>query len=172
MSFLICPICKGRVSIPHNERKFLDRSGDFVCSSTCLYGWARKHQKKYKRNIINHPGIFRSEMGEAFEVYSPKLHMGFRSGYEKSVAEWFYDNEISFEYEPYTFLLDTDTASYTPDFFLPDFQVLVEVKGIWQRRNKVQKFRELYSLPLIVATWNIRKSFQYKNTGGSYGGSH
>jgi hypothetical protein len=111
-------------------------------------------------------------MGEAFEVYSPKLHMGFRSGYEKSVAEWFYDNEISFEYEPYTFLLGTDTASYTPDFFLPDFQVLVEVKGIWQRRNKVQKFRELYSLPLIVATWNIRKSFQYKNTGGSYGGSH
>lgn len=171
MSLVICSHCRNRVNIPHSERKFLDQSGDFVCSSTCMYGWAKKNQRKQKRNLLKHPGIFKSEMSGGFEVYSKILRMGFRSGYEQIVAEWLYENDIAFEYEPFTFLLDTDTASYTPDFYLPDFQVLIEVKGLWMRRNKVQKFRELYSIPLIVASWNIRKSFNYKNTGGKYGGS-
>lgn len=171
MSFTICSQCRSRINIPHSERKFLDQTGDFVCSSECMYAWVKKHNRKVKRNLLNHPGIFKSEMGNGFETYSGKLGMGFRSGYEQVVAEWLYDNNIAFEYEPYTFLLDTDTASYTPDFYLPEYQTLIEVKGLWMRRNKVQKFREIYSIPLIVATWNIRKSFNYKTTGGKYGGS-
>ena len=172
MSFVVCVQCRGRMDISHNDRKFLDRSGDFVCSAQCLHAWTKKNRRNFRRNLLNHSGIFKAEMDMAADVYSPILQMGFRSGYEKSVAEWLYKKDIAFEYEPYTFLLDTDTASYTPDFYLPEYQCCLEVKGQWQRRNKVQKFREIYPVPLIVATWIIRKSFNYKSSGGgSYGGS-
>lgn len=171
MSFVKCCVCHERSNLVGEDRKQLDYSGNFVCSSQCLIKWASKNKQNRIKDLARHPGIFESEMGNAFDVWSESIRMGFRSGYEKVVAEYFYDHDVAFQYEPYTFLLHHDEASYTPDFYLPDYGVFVEVKGVFHSRKKLQIFREKYPhVPLIVATWAIRKTFRYKReNNGIYG---
>ena len=132
--------------------------------------WAHKNRKINKKELLKHPDIFESSMGNAFDAWSEIIRMGFRSGYEKSVAEYLWEQDVAFQYEPYTFMLGKGNASYTPDFYLPDYGVFVEVKGIFHNRKKLRTFRELYPFPLIVATWAIRKTFKYRRDGnGIYG---
>lgn len=171
MSFVKCCVCHTRSNLFGDDKKQLDFSGNFVCSSACLIRWAEKNKKDNKKNLLKHPCVFESDMGNAFDVWSETIRMGFRSGYEKVVAEYFWDNDVAFQYEPYTFLLQKGDASYTPDFFLPDYGVFVEVKGIFHNRKKLKIFRELYpQIPLIVSTWAIRKTFKYKReNNGVYG---
>lgn len=170
MSFVKCSVCHQRSFLTTEDREQLDHSGSFVCSGECMITWAKREGKKQKGNILKNPGIFDSQMGMASDVWSDVLQIGFRSGYEKSVAEYLWDNHVAFQYEPYTFLLKGETASYTPDFYLPDYQTFIEVKGVFHNRKKLKIFRELYTVPLIVAPWAIRKTFKYKNRGnGIYG---
>ena len=167
MGIVVCSVCKGRVTLSIEDKKLLDASGGpFICSSTCVMGWFRRH-KPPKKKVMDHPGIFSSEMGLANDCYSIKIGMGFRSSYELSVAEWMWDADIGFMYEPYTFLLETDTSSYTPDYYVPDYGCFLEVKGKWHNRKKLVSFRRLYPhIPLLVIPWPIRKTFQYSNKRG------
>ncbi len=55
---------------------------------------------------------------------------------------------LRWEYEPHTFPL-TDGQSFTPDFYLPDLDVYVELTTLRQRlvtrkNRKVRRFRSLY----------------------------
>lgn len=171
MSFVKCCVCHGRSNLLGEDKRQLDHSGNFVCSSECLIKWAEKHRKNQKRNILKHPSIFESSMGNAFDVWSDTIKMGFRSGYEKVVAEYFWDNDVAFQYEPYTFMLNKGDSSYTPDFYLPDYGVFIEVKGVFHNRKKLKVFRELYDYPLMVATWAIRKTFKYQRTNNGIFGA-
>ncbi|GAB4274024.1 MAG: hypothetical protein Kow0056_01770 [Coriobacteriia bacterium] len=61
---------------------------------------------------------------------------------------------IRWEYEPTTFPLEWDSkgnviASFTPDFYLPDFDVYIELttmsqKLVTKKNRKVRRMRELY----------------------------
>lgn len=55
----------------------------------------------------------------------------YRSGYELLTVLIFEKMGIKFEYEPqcFRFLINGKIKRYTPDFYLPDFQLWVEVKG-------------------------------------------
>ena len=166
MGIAVCSVCRSRITMSIDDKRLLDASGGpFVCSSTCVMGWLRRH--KPPRKVTEHPGIFSAEMGPANDCYSHKIGLGFRSSYELSVAEWFWEEDIGFMYEPYTFLLDTDTSSYTPDYYIPDYGCFLEVKGKWHNRKKLALFRKLYpKIPLLVIPWPIRKTFQYDNKRG------
>ncbi|HUM42288.1 MAG TPA: hypothetical protein PKI14_05000 [Fervidobacterium sp.] len=64
--------------------------------------------------------------------------------WEQKVAEYFNDNEINYEKEKRTFKLADLNQTYTPDFYLPDLDLWVEVKGrvydAWQKKwNSFQK---------------------------------
>ncbi len=62
-----------------------------------------------------------------------------RSGYEIGYAKYLDKNKIAWEYEPKTF--DLGYSSYTPDFYLPEKQVYVEIKG-WMRKEALLKIKE------------------------------
>ncbi|MBS4021738.1 MAG: cytidylate kinase family protein [Dethiobacter sp.] len=61
---------------------------------------------------------------------------------------------ISWQYEPHTFALQRDedgkvTEALTPDFFLPDFNLYLELttqrqKLVWKKNKKVRRLKELY----------------------------
>ena len=61
---------------------------------------------------------------------------------------------IRWEYEPTTFVLETDAAgnvveAFTPDFYLPDFDTYVELTTMRQslvtkKNRKVRRLRQLY----------------------------
>jgi len=73
-----------------------------------------------------------------------------RSTYELAYAKYLDEHKILYLYENYTYPLGDTT--YTPDFFLPQFEKFVEIKG-WMRKeaqNKIDKFRELYPWKLEV----------------------
>jgi hypothetical protein len=61
---------------------------------------------------------------------------------------------IPWEYEPHTFSLQWDdegkvTEAFTPDFYLPDFNLYVELttqrqKLVWKKNKKIRLLKELY----------------------------
>lgn len=58
--------------------------------------------------------------------------MRWRSGWESNVARYFNHIGIKWEYEPVRFVftnIKRGTRGYTPDFYLPERDLFVEVKG-------------------------------------------
>jgi len=82
---------------------------------------------------------------EVFEV-------AFAHPVEREFARVFDEHGISWEYEPHTFVLERDAdgtvrEAFTPDFYLPDFNLYIECTVMRQahtgrKRRKVQKARE------------------------------
>lgn len=69
----------------------------------------------------------------------------FRSSYEKTYAEYLDANKIKWMYEAKKFMLG-GKKYYLPDFYLPDTEKYVEVKGKWYKKSKDKfaVFKELY----------------------------
>lgn len=78
----------------------------------------------------------------------------FRSSWEANYARYLDYNNIKWEYEPktFTFPLDRGTTRYTPDFYLPETNVWVEVKGYMDKKSqiKVVRFRKYYPQEKLV----------------------
>ena len=73
---------------------------------------------------------------------------------ERVAAEILEFYHISWEYEPTTFPIEWDRdgkviASFTPDFYLPDFDLYIELttmsqKLVTKKNRKVRRLKELY----------------------------
>lgn len=67
-----------------------------------------------------------------------------RSSYEFAYAKYLDSKNIKWYYEFQTF--DVGSTTYTPDFFIPEKNLWIEIKG-WMRPNhleKIKKFKEKY----------------------------
>ena len=76
--------------------------------------------------------------------------MGFAHASEQAFADLLDSYGIRWEYEPRMFVLDVDgngrpASGFTPDFYLPDFDVYVELTTLHQRlvTRKHRKLRRL-----------------------------
>ena len=73
----------------------------------------------------------------------------FRSSWEANLARYYNYINIKWEYEPKTFIFKNITygsVSYTPDFYLPEEDKWIEVKG-WmdgKSKTKLKRFKEQY----------------------------
>lgn len=73
----------------------------------------------------------------------------FRSAWEANLARYYNFIGIKWEYEPKTFIFENVTrgsVSYTPDFYLPDEDKWIEVKG-WmdsKSKTKLKRFARQY----------------------------
>lgn len=73
----------------------------------------------------------------------------FRSSWEANIARYYNYLGIKWEYEPKTFIFQNITrgsVSYTPDFYLPEEDKWVEVKG-WmdgKSKTKLKRFKQQY----------------------------
>jgi len=67
----------------------------------------------------------------------------YRSKWEVYIAKLLLYSDIRFLYEPKRFFL-TKTLSYLPDFYLPDYNVYLEVKGVLNQKDRIllEKFSE------------------------------
>jgi hypothetical protein len=67
-----------------------------------------------------------------------------RSSYEKACADLFYQNNIKFQYEP---LMLLEGRKFRPDFFLPDFNLFVEICGYNHQpyyRDRINYKKQIY----------------------------
>jgi hypothetical protein len=67
-----------------------------------------------------------------------------RSTWEIALAKWFDKQNIKWLYESKTF--DLGNCTYTPDFYLPETDTYVEVKGFWRddAKKKFEEFKKIY----------------------------
>ena len=57
-----------------------------------------------------------------------------RSSWEVAYAKYLDKQDIKWLYEPKTF--DLGDTTYTPDFYLPESDTYIEIKGYWNERSK------------------------------------
>jgi len=95
--------------------------------------------RKYNRGK-NHPsfGVISHSKGS----YYKKIWM--RSSYEIAFVKWLDRKNIKWQYESKTF--DLENTTYTPDFYLPEFNLYIEVKGYWRddAKLKFEEFKQRY----------------------------
>ena len=68
-----------------------------------------------------------------------------RGSYEVKVVQYFNQNKIDFNWQPQTFLMP-DGKTYTPDCYLPDQDLWIEIKGYMRKdaESKWNWFRKEY----------------------------
>lgn len=77
----------------------------------------------------------RNKVDNGRKFVSQKLGMTFRSNWEIELAELLHELGIEFEYEPRRFYFRAEGESYLPDFYLPQYNVWIEVKGYMDKRS-------------------------------------
>lgn len=77
---------------------------------------------------------------------SDKLDILFRSTWEVELAELMTELGIAFEYEPKRVYFRAERESYLPDFYLPEYNCWIEVKGYMDKRSerRVKLFSKYY----------------------------
>ena len=73
----------------------------------------------------------------------------FRSAWEANIARYYNFIGVKWEYEPKTFVFENikrGSVSYTPDFYLPDEDKWIEVKGWMDQKSKTKlnRFKKYY----------------------------
>jgi len=123
-----------------------------VCSADCL--------KEFFRDKAVDPRLFARLFTEdglnglrAFDNIT-NFAVGGRSEIELKIAEFFDKNGIAYEYEKYSLMLDKDM--YLPDFFLPRYNIFIEVKyDVWERGAYAKLRRMSYLYPIYLITKEI-----------------
>lgn len=89
-----------------------------------------------------------------------RKRINMRSGYEVMFAEILDKENLCWEYEPKCFKLDNGKR-YTPDFFLPEQNIWVDVKGKFKEssKEKIEEFRNLGHKIDVVFIKEIEKRF-------------
>lgn len=72
---------------------------------------------------------------EGLRYFSEKENRMFRSTWECELAELLTSLDIPYEYEPTRFYYKAYKESYLPDFYLPTYNVYLEVKGYMDKRS-------------------------------------
>lgn len=121
---------KGGMSHCKDCNKLLSTRSVLRCKSC-------ENKRRYK-NKNNHPMFGKTSTYKRFRYRS----IWFKSSWEVLFAKWLDLQEILWKYEFKTFKLKNTT--YTPDFYIPLYDVFVEIKG-WQRRNKPKLLKQRYS---------------------------
>ena len=78
------------------------------------------------------------------------VRLSLRSSYETIYAQYLLREGIKFQYEPQRFKLEG--GDYVPDFYLPERDLWVELKGIMtdESQSRIDRFREATGLKLVV----------------------
>lgn len=67
--------------------------------------------------------------------FSEKENQMFRSNWEIELAELLTSLGIAYEYEIERFFYKAERESYLPDFYLPEYETFIEVKGFMDKRS-------------------------------------
>ena len=103
------------------------------------------------------------------KIKPPQLNAGdkvrVRSHYEKECVEYFEKRSINYKYEPLILLAG---KQYRPDFYLPDFDLFIEICGYTHMpfyTDRVEQKKQLYArhgLKAIFIVHNGRGSLKDK----------
>lgn len=105
------------------------------CTQKCRGKW---HSRTFiGKNNSNYGKVSHGNSGKYNGIFM-------RSSWELNFAKWCDLSEIKYKYEPKAFELEN--TSYRPDFYLPEFDCYIEIKGYWRddAKEKVEDFIKIY----------------------------
>lgn len=148
--------CGDGFFLPQRDRKSIIDGIDLFCGVTCFITYLctfpfGKHLKD--------TGLVAPCVPELKELYDPVTRKWYRSWYEIYVARCLFYLGYHFDYEVWG--VEVDTMMYTPDFWLKDLRLFIEVKGAWGMSSKtkfVRAGRQGYSVTLLP--WYLFKGFK------------
>ena len=161
--------CGRGFDLYYKQRKQLLQGFDTFCGGECLYKYLVDTNITRQPDIWKNGEVYPGQMNEPFDYWCRETRRFYRSRSEATFARWCVANQIKYEYEPYTIQLP-GRKSYTPDFWLPDFYQLIEVKGVWSGSAK-KKMRYVVNRGfrlILVPDYLIRKLLRVwreKNNG-------
>ena len=137
----ICPICEAEFTAFYkSDKKY--------CSRRCCY-----------QSKIGHPCW---NMGRGKSGYRKDLGHLCRSTWEANFARILKYLGIPYEYEPKDKRVRFSHCSYLPDFYLPDLNLFVEVKG-WYRDEKLELlYKENPDFPIKIVDDEVYRILSQK----------
>jgi hypothetical protein len=79
----------------------------------------------------------RSALKDSGRRYTSEVfEMDFRCTWEVELAELLTELDIDFKFEPTRFYFRAERESYLPDFYLPEYNCWIEVKGFMDKRSQ------------------------------------
>ena len=127
----------------------------------------RKSNSEYKTKWIQEHPEWSGKRGNG--GYREDLGQYFRSEWEAAYARYLNDNNIDWSYEIYGFILSNE-KKYLPDFYLPQTDEWVEVKGWWDNKSleKCNLFEADYPGETLVkidkTNYNLIKPYTHYKT--------
>lgn len=109
---------------------------------------ARKKSKKWKESVLaanTRREYSVARFGQFYDGLDEQIWM--RSGWEVKFADWLDRNGIEWQYEPKHFPVGKGPWSgmnYTPDFYLPNWDLYIELKG-WLRKADEKRLQVFIS---------------------------
>ncbi|MBC8549548.1 MAG: hypothetical protein H8D23_07840 [Candidatus Brocadiales bacterium] len=136
--------CGEKFEVTKKESLNLLDNFELFCSYKCVLSYIAQCDTKAPTIPVNPPKV-----GLDFNQYDVVTKAFYRSWYEVWLARCFKKHKVKFKYEPHSFFFDGHY--YTPDFYLPDKEIYIEVKGLWRRgsKTKVRKLAEKATLILL-----------------------
>lgn len=146
----VCDIC--------GERK---KQNKRFCSLDC-YNVAKKHERCGIKNTFYGKHHTKKTIREIAKNKQKIFYYGnvrMRSSWEVLFAHFLTLQEIKWKYEPRVFELKTINKHYIPDFYVPEWDTFVEVKGfLWEISNtKIDAFKKEYGNITIVGEKEMKE---------------
>lgn len=142
-----CPVCHKIFEMP----PWLAKTNKIHCSPRCK-GIATSGDKSHLYGKVNH------SVGQWYKT--TRCEIWLRSQWEYAVALYLDKQGTTWRYEPMAFPIETDgkKTTYTPDFYLVDDDMYIEVKGWWRSTyvSKHNAFRETYP-EIKIEVWDRDK---------------
>ena len=126
-----------------------------------LYG--KHHSKETKRKMREHHANVKGKNNPMFgkvthSKYNKYKGMWFHSSWESKFARFLDVRKIKWLYESKTF--DLGEMTYTPDFYLPETDTYIEIKGYWRpdAEKKFKIFKKKYkNIKIKIINYNKLK---------------
>lgn len=128
------------------------------CNNKCKYivRVGKKHSAMHKRKIgdavkgINNPMYGKHSKPHTIDkIKNCYQNIIFRSSWEVKYAKYLDRNDIKWIYEPKPKFKLIKNSPYGADFYLPELNKYIEIKGLWNRngcrdKEKIEEFKKIY----------------------------
>lgn len=157
--------CGRGVEISPKNFKYLLYGFELFCGPECFLEYIQDFTPKPTTLKARNPFV-----SSPFDCWDHETNQFYRSFFEIYIARFFKRNSIRFYYEPYSFFLTS--KYYTPDFYLLEKDLYIEVKGLWNSgaKDKIREAEKGINISVLPAYLQKEFEKQYKTKDDIIGG--
>lgn len=147
--------CGQNINLSKKEIQKILIDEELFCCPNCLHSYIKSQVKVKQKLDYPSKNVY---ISCPTEIYDRVTKRQYRSLYEAYFARFCQKNKIEFWYEP--FYYQVESKFYTPDFYLPDYNLSVEVKGLWQNSAKKKYLAIRQQINIILLPAYLQKEFK------------